>query len=435
MPRTAAQRRAQRLASARFYETNKDIVNRRRFLNRVAKGKTTRIGRYVLRQYGLTMEQINEVRRCNGLDPLPGPEDIRLPGCDAMLPATPPPSPNGAEPEPEPESGSCSMQVDDGPGPRATPVPGALLKMSEILPKIKALAGQPSRDKHGNLVPGKTLADRTAALYASGFERLAKLLDCDMDNLAACLNDAQKVADVIEREFSNPSTRKTYFNYLVAPTKYIPELKEAIGTQLAAIQQRMQLHIRAAEARAEGAVETAPVPALDSIKARVPAVKQRFGAESGEYLAALLQTSLKGLRGELGSVRVVRTERAGQRYKNFFVRPTGKLVIKDFKTKNSFPPYNFSLPAGLREEIEVSLRASPRSYLIKATKMSGSEYGALLKAALGAGVNDVRHSMVSHLLRQPEYASPRAREELANAFKHSTAMQARYWRDNVVQDD
>ena len=247
-----------------------------------------------------------------------------------------------------------------------------------------------------------------------------------------CLGDASKIVGAIEKAYTSVNSRKTYLNLLVAPTKYIPELKEAVGDQLEAIRSRMMEHIAASDAQtvrksAEGTVE-----ALESIKARIPSVRDKYGAGSIEYLAALLQTNVVGLRGELGTVQVVKGPRS--KLDNYYSRETGVLYISDFKTKDKFPPYKIKLPEGLMEEIEVSLDAKKRRFLMGKTKLASSAYGLIVKKALGVNVMDIRHSMITKLLdeRGPSAASV---EGVAAMFKHSPAMTTRYYRGGRPADD
>eukprot|EP00873_Tetraselmis_striata_P045359 jgi/Tetstr1/465623/TSEL_010269.t1 len=55
---------------------------------------------------------------------------------------------------------------------------------------------------------------------------------------------------------------------------------------------------------------------ISVIKSRLPAVKEKFGAASAEYIPALLQTNLWSLRAELGTVKVINRESQARAYPN-----------------------------------------------------------------------------------------------------------------------
>jgi hypothetical protein len=69
------------------------------------------------------------------------------------------------------------------------------------------------------------------------------------------------------------------------------------------------------------------VDSLANIKKRVIGVKRTFGEINHEYVTMELQTSLKGLRGELATVTMVGSIRVMDEHPNAYYYVTGKMRI------------------------------------------------------------------------------------------------------------
>eukprot|EP00873_Tetraselmis_striata_P003975 jgi/Tetstr1/424239/TSEL_001432.t1 len=105
------------------------------------------------------------------------------------------------------------------------------------------------------------------------------------------------------------STKRDYYTRIFSPSKYIPEYKAAIGDEaLAKYHARMLVHAEATGGQTAERTVSETVLDISVIKSRLPAVKEKFGTASAEYIAALLQTNLWGLRAELGTVKVINRE-------------------------------------------------------------------------------------------------------------------------------
>jgi hypothetical protein len=170
------------------------------------------------------------------------------------------------------------------------------------------------------------------------------------------------------------------------------------------------------------------VPSITSIRAKLPAIKRLFGAPSAEYIGALLQTSIVGLRDNLGSVRI--TDSEDEASPNFYNPATGHLVIRDFKTRGLFPPYDQILDNKLRKEVASSLEKRKRTHLVSAR---GGSIGTVISRAFSAvglqvGVMTIRHSMETALLSVRNGASAANVKRVADQFKHSTDTASRYFR-------
>ena len=104
------------------------------------------------------------------------------------------------------------------------------------------------------------------------------------------------------------------------------------------IKEAMLGHISAVELAQIAKSGTARSVPFDKLLEKLPAVMEEFGDTSPEYNLSTLQLRLKGLRGELGSVVVVpRDNPSLEEAPNFYFCAGGRLVIRDFKTKQAHP--------------------------------------------------------------------------------------------------
>jgi len=109
------------------------------------------------------------------------------------------------------------------------------------------------------------------------------------------------------------------------------------------------------------------IPTYELIKSCLPKIKDKLGADSLSYLAAMFKTKILGLRNNLGGV-LIRTD-DGQIYdravgessrEDWYNRRTGRLYISHFKTIKSRlgTPYDFDLKnlPELKNVIDLTLR-------------------------------------------------------------------------------
>jgi hypothetical protein len=66
-------------AQKRRNEGNADKINKVRFLKRIANKSVSRMQTYTLKKYKMTPKDFNNIRKCNGLSPLPAPYDFEAP--------------------------------------------------------------------------------------------------------------------------------------------------------------------------------------------------------------------------------------------------------------------------------------------------------------------------------------------------------------------
>eukprot|EP00873_Tetraselmis_striata_P003438 jgi/Tetstr1/423702/TSEL_014336.t1 len=302
MPRTRAstELRKRRAANLESYHLNADRHDKKRYCKRIVTGAVSRMQLYTLEKYDMTPDDLNNIREANGLPPLPKPHDIGPP---------------------------C------------------------LLPKIEVLFGRRHIDARG-VTTEKTLSQKTINNYAGTMKRLVKvILKCSSSEFVKCLKEADRVIRGIESRYTSSSTKRDYFARIFSPSKHIPECKAAIGDEaLAKYHARMPMHAKATGEQTAEPTGNETVLEISVIKSRLPAVKEKFGAASAEYIAAFLQTNLWGLRAEPGNVKVINRESQARTYPNYYLRLEGKLVVRKFKTMQQFSdkPYVFDLNESLK---------------------------------------------------------------------------------------
>jgi hypothetical protein len=181
-----------------------------------------------------------------------------------------------------------------------------LPSVEELARKILALEGKPQTDANGKPI-GRTISANAAKQYSLNFKKYVTALGCDKaEDLDACLRKTDLFADYIDETYPNSNTVKSNYNSLVAPAKYIPELKAAYGSTIELLRERMLYHIKKAESEAIETTGSQKVESLANIKKGITGLKRKFGDTSPVYVAAVLHTSLKGLRREFATVGSVK---------------------------------------------------------------------------------------------------------------------------------
>eukprot|EP00873_Tetraselmis_striata_P006190 jgi/Tetstr1/426454/TSEL_016755.t1 len=102
------------------------------------------------------------------------------------------------------------------------------------------------------------------------------------------------------------------------------------------------------------------------------------------------------------------------------------MVIRRFKTSGIHPAYDLTVNSGTAKLLAESLRREPRDELFTRTRIGRRVADVIADVGLpGVGVNAIRHSWITHLLRgNPSEANIR---RTVAKFKHSPAMTTRYF--------
>ena len=157
---------------------------------------------------------------------------------------------------------------------------------------------------------------------------------------------------------------------------------------------------------------------MDSIRAALPKIKEKFGETSMTYITCMLQTTVKGLRNDLGGILVRSTD--GPSSGKWYNRRSGRLFIAKFKTSGKYPPYNFVFDKGFRNVINTYLDVKDSKYLVSKNEDGPRQVVEKGFRAVGmrVGITTIRQSMVSELLMRHPY-NKEWESEVSAMFKHS----------------
>jgi hypothetical protein len=413
-----------RESARRFYAANKKDILLRRMLGRVATGTVPQLLK--LQEYDLSEADINTARETAGLPKV----------AFGVFPLRP----RGGAQIPTPIAASRAALPVAPSGPAATAdSPGEELDLKEIVRRLTALDGVANKLSRSGVDTGEKLASQALIKIAAGLDRVARQSGIENDIIAGLRNYPHTI-DAISKRANNVNTLKTNLNFIVASAKYLPELQQAIGPDaMAAYRGDMVAGIQASKKEEVLRTESEEhrIPSISAIRAKLPLLRQKYGFESPEYIGALLQTSIVGLRDNLGAVKLTKSDVAEP--PNYYNRNTGHLVIRDFKTQGQFPPYDEVLSDDLRRAIESSVAERKRTYLIgqRAGKLGPVLSKAFKSVGLKAGVMTIRHAMSSDMMSAGGAGAANI-QRVSKAFKHSADMATRYMRliapDNYDDD-
>jgi hypothetical protein len=292
--------------------------------------------------------------------------------------------------------------------------------------RMLASVGKPLLNKDGVAHPTRKLTQSTAKQMVDGLHHLVRYTETE-DDFPSGLRDYEAIITITRGRYKNNNSYKSQLNYIVSVAKYVPEFKQAIGDEAYnAYQQLMVERIGVSNRRAVANTSSreAAIPSIRDIRRKLPAIKAAYGDGSLEYLAALLQSSIIGLRDNLGPVRIVESDDTPHR--NFYNIKTKRLVIKDFKTAASHEPYDLKLAEALHKAIKTSLRKHPRDFLIKNDKLGTMIKAAFTRVGMPITLMTIRHAQSSDLQRKGYGAAHLA--GIAAQFKHSVSEALKYAR-------
>jgi len=458
MSETTAQRNAR--YQREFRARHGEVVARQRVTKRIAMGGVPRGP--TLAKYNLTPDAVNAIRKEHDLPPLDlskFPTICRKPETCVQVPVEKPRAPTASKSttatqtkstrsiatqtetptETPSETPTETPPTSSGPSPKKNPGKG--MTIATLADKIKGLVGEPRLKPNGDVArkDGKvlTLSEKTVDDYVSKLDFIARLIACSGDkDFAGCLRDYKSVIPKLRANWSNVNSLKAQFNVIVAAAKYIPEFKEGLGDAFDVYRGDMMIELKKSEKKTVEDTDTKTVTAIKTIRDKAKVVAKKFGDSSIEALATHLQSHLIGLRDNLSGVRVVKSAAEAKRggIPNYYVPRSKKLVITKFKTSNHFPAYDLKIADSIAKRIATSLKENPRDFLIREKGVGDYVKRTFAKVGLdGIGVNEIRHSQISSMLRANPGAAAVAR--VASQFKHSPEMTLKYYRGEKVVGD
>lgn len=270
--------------------------------------------------------------------------------------------------------------------------------------------------------------------YISKLRKLSEIFKCG-DDIVKCLKDPKESKRMINEFYSNNNTRKDMISAIKSAAKVSESLRKGIGAEaLAEYASDIQDAIKVANVDNDAKTEQKAIPwkTFTDIADKL----QKDKPDSIEAILARLYTEIPPMRNNFGEVKIIQDANEDDGEGNFYVQPTGTLIINDFKTKKTYDSIEAKLPKSLKSSIDKSLKAKPRKYLIvQQNGLPYSNLSAIISRIFGAGINSLRHSYISYQLIDLKKMSVREREKLAKAMGHSTSMQLKYLRTGSSKDD
>ena len=431
MSETTAQRNAR--YQREFRQRNGDQIERQRAMARIVAGKVPQ--KKTLEKYGISPEEVNRSRRENGFEPVDfGMFHVTCRKDDCVQVPAEAPAPQTPEPEEVPVS-SPALRNKARAGDKVT-------KLGDVRTRISMLEGEPKLDKNGEVVRKngviQNIEGSTVKQMRDKIDLIARTIGCAgaSDDLVECLKDTDKAIAKMRERWPKDVSFKTAVGNIVSIAKYIPGFRQALGAApLKKYRDLMLGAIKTSTDEATARTETKSVVPIKSIRAKAKEVAKKFGEASLEAIATNLQSNLVGLRDNLSGVSIAKSARDAKSrgLVNYYVPRTKSLVITKFKTSKDHEPYRFTLNESIAKAIAKSLKENPREYLIAKTGVGKMVKKAFEKVGFdGVGVNEVRHSQITDLLKKnPSEANVK---RVAEQFKHSPMMTLRYYRGEDPND-
>ena len=171
-------------------------------------------------------------------------------------------------------------------------------------------------------------------------------------------------------------------------------------------------------------------------------LRESLPSGSSDRLLLSLYTMIPPVRADFGACAVYRGSKpATDAVDNYIVldgKGGGQLHIGDFKTRKTNPPIEENLPKSLVDEIEASLKESPREWLFQSRgqPLTRASFTAYANRALkrvtgrpGFSITQFRHIYLSRPDLGMEDKTLKDKDVLAKSMGHSLGTQARYaWR-------
>lgn len=375
----------------KFYDSNKDDLLRNKVLRRVQTGSIPT--KSSMEKYDITPEQVNDIRKQNGLEP----HDFKCFPLRSKDPICLPP------PTPEPQEPS---------------------KRGRKVGSHKGISMEHVRFYYQKLVDDGTMAQNSAKTYADQLERVLKeLKGCEpQDDIVKCLKKSDQFLTLVNEKYTNANTKKAYLQAVLYAIDHYPSLKEKVSRK--AYHQAWVDSKKNAETYNIDRQVNQEVPKFSEI---IKKVYETYPEQSDARLMISLYNEIT-MRDDFGKVMVV-NDNSKATTPNFVNIKTGFIHMNDYhKTKEKYGPVKIKLSKKLIDLIKSTRdvgemlfsRANMSQYIGQVLKKSG---------VVGSGaINLLRHSKISEELEGSKIRSSKKRNELADVMKHSPVTQISYLR-------
>jgi len=166
--------------------------------------------------------------------------------------------------------------------------------------------------------------------------------------------------------------------------------------------------------------------------AKIEEIRQSLEPGTLERLLLTFYTKMEPVRADYYATEIIRTGEESKE-ENYITLDTRKLVVRDFKTKQSHKAIENTLPEEVAEELNKSLRLYPRSYVFvmedKKTPFARKLFSNWACRTLTRILHQpmtltvLRHLYITEKIKTH---TPEERREMAKKMGHSRGMQTAY---------
>lgn len=356
-----------------YYHANKDSIAMSRFVNRLSKGIVPMYSS--LQRFGLTIDNLNTIRKDNGFPPI----DLKT--------------------SPRLRSKVVIDSLNTAPS------------LDRIIEDIKKVT---------------TISEKTKISYIKKLNVLYRILGCDADDMGKCMLSPSTVRDRVFSHSENPNTRKDYFSTVISAAKYSEPLRDALNDVIDEYRTILQEIMGKSDEHNNKKTEEVAIPWKTFTDREKQLTKQ--SPTSDDSILARLYTKFP-LRDDFKNLKITDERVSKLDTDENWYHVSGKIIINKYKTDQHYDPIVLTVPKKLKDDINQSLMDRPREYLF--VNRNGEPYVSMsdiVKDVFGYRINDIRHSYVTNELLGKQNMSVANREQLSKTLAHSTQMQLGYLR-------
>jgi len=260
---------------------------------------------------------------------------------------------------------------------------------------------------------------------------LVKLVDKPLDYI---IKNPKVVIKIINREYPNVGSRKTFYTFILALFRYNPDLKCKLKKAFAAWSEEFS---KCDQTIVDRYKENAPTDKqIEGYVKYEDIVKKRDSLEDGtdEKLLLSMYTYIPPLRADFGKVALYGhgvTEK--DRTEANYIYDSSELVLRHYKTAKSHKEFRKELPKELSVQIKKSLEKRKRDYLFTMkdgkpmlrntfTKWCNRMLERLFERPLTVSL--IRHAYINTL--DFNKLTIKEKEEIAADMTHTAGMQDKY---------
>lgn len=284
------------------------------------------------------------------------------------------------------------------------------------------------------------LSDMSKKQYISRLKRLEEITGYDIDWILINCNETM---DLLESKgITEPQTKRSYINSVLALYKYNPKLKDDEDSELEKWRESFKRIDKITEHKYKTLEASAKQIEVYVPWHRIVETRDKLDKNSDDYLLLSMYTMIEPARADMNKVKLIWNREPSEEEKredpNYLLIKSGNnmtLVYNEFKSKSRrLQKYENELPKQLQDVIKQSLKIKPREYLIVSPRTNKPYANAhsytvyvdrRLEKIFGKRVtiNTLRHSYINSLDMN---MNPLQKETIARNMMHSVSTMEKY---------